>query len=389
MKHYSQAIKELVSNPPPIDAILLACLLFTVFDNRFIFKERTHVDAGIRLIEEYRKRNPDKHTPITDLIDEDIAPIFEGFLLQLLAVYQKDTLSAPSRKLSTRRPKPYVPEQLDNGFDAFSSLAGIIMYTIARASDIAAEPRPLTESSGLSLIKSLFLKWSKAFQRFCDSNRFPGSPEENRIRMIKAHQRSLYIILRAFFAGSEVAYDEHMESFEFILMTMRDIIDSPSTMTQPSFTFYTPLFLTATKCRDPTLRRQALKLLRRVHKHELQWNSCSASDVAERLMQLEEREQPNASIPGGRRVSIRTIETGEKCDTLKLGFLTASAKDHKPRLVHATFPWSPCRNVACCGTGDVQFVQTYSRIHIEIELAAYVSAATVPPYIYKMTPNAV
>ncbi|KAL9621959.1 MAG: hypothetical protein Q9160_003621 [Pyrenula sp. 1 TL-2023] len=390
MRHYSQAIKELVSKPPPIDAVLLACLLFTVFENRFLFKERTHVDAGIRLINEYRKRNQDRQSPTADLIKEDIAPIFEGFLLQLLAVYQKDMALLPSQIPSASRPQPHVPDSFNNGFDTFSSFAGVVMYAIDRASHVSPISRPLTDSPELKLLKDLFTKWSKAFQTFCEDNRCAGLPEENRMRMTRAHQRSLFIIVHSFFTNSELAYDEHMEGFEVILNTLREIIESPSPMAQPALTFYSPLFLTATKCRDPVLRRQALGLLRRVHKHEMQWNTCTAADVAERIMHIEERGKPNKSISDHRRIRIQTVESGPRCDSLKISFLVAPARaGDDPQLIYANFPWKPCRNKGCCGNSETHFVQTYSRIHVKIELAAYVSAATVPQYIYEMTSKAV
>jgi hypothetical protein len=54
-----------------------------------------------------------------------------------------------------------------------------------------------------------------------------------------------------------------------------------------------PLFMVATKCRDPTLRRQAIQLLKSSARREGMWDSNMAARISEWVMTLEEPiEQP-------------------------------------------------------------------------------------------------
>lgn len=49
-----------------------------------------------------------------------------------------------------------------------------------------------------------------------------------------------------------------------------------------------PLFMIARACRDPILRRRAIRLLRKVPVREGLWDSLTAADITERIMELEE-----------------------------------------------------------------------------------------------------
>jgi hypothetical protein len=50
-----------------------------------------------------------------------------------------------------------------------------------------------------------------------------------------------------------------------------------------------PLFFAATRCRDPSIRRQAITILHHSRRRERVWDSCAAARVAERVMAIEER----------------------------------------------------------------------------------------------------
>jgi hypothetical protein len=55
------------------------------------------------------------------------------------------------------------------------------------------------------------------------------------------------------------------------------------------FGMIAPLFVIACHCRDPALRRKAIRLMRYLHRTEGAWDTCSAGKIAEGIMEIEER----------------------------------------------------------------------------------------------------
>lgn len=83
-----------------------------------------------------------------------------------------------------------------------------------------------------------------------------------------------------------------------------------------------PLFVVATKCRDPVLRRQSIQLLRSSARREGMWDSELAAHIGQWIMQLEEAEEvhdmfgghPSTSslgakmIPEHKRVMVKSVD---------------------------------------------------------------------------------
>ncbi|KAL9110133.1 MAG: hypothetical protein Q9227_005327 [Pyrenula ochraceoflavens] len=90
---------------------------------------------------------------------------------------------------------------------------------------------------------------------------------------------------------SEAAYEEHLELF-------KSIVDHASlgTHDQTRFTFEMglalPLYFTATKCRNPSIRRHSVALLSHLPRRQGLWNRAESVAVANRVIDLEEESTP-------------------------------------------------------------------------------------------------
>ena len=91
-------------------------------------------------------------------------------------------------------------------------------------------------------------------------------------------------------------YDDYRQDFEFIVSQCTKLLDidtKDGAMSQQLFGLHLgyipPLFFTATRCRDPVIRRQAITVLHDSRRRERVWDSCAAARVAERVMTIEER----------------------------------------------------------------------------------------------------
>ena len=90
---------------------------------------------------------------------------------------------------------------------------------------------------------------------------------------------------------TETAFDDFTSHFEQIVH-YADVYLSSHANDRATFTFETgavaPLFLTATRCRIPSLRRQALDLMRRAPRKECFHGAESTAEVAGRVIDIEE-----------------------------------------------------------------------------------------------------
>jgi len=97
-------------------------------------------------------------------------------------------------------------------------------------------------------------------------------------------------------------------------------ITSTTKSTLPASTFLfdmeivSPLYLVAIKCRDPSIRRRAIAVLRHTVRREGLWDSVKAAAIAERVMQIEEQGLPTLDgsvLPEeGARVANCHIDSG-------------------------------------------------------------------------------
>ena len=111
---------------------------------------------------------------------------------------------------------------------------------------------------------------------------------------LRAHHRATLIMVECGTSTSEMNFDEHLDSFQAFLEECSAAATPPIS---PIITFHfgfslgliSPLFLLATRCRHPTIRREAVAVLRSMHQSEGCWDSCSAALIAEHVIKSEER----------------------------------------------------------------------------------------------------
>lgn len=183
--------------------------------------------------------------------------------------------------------------------------------------------RTQTDSLALKLRRherhaSLFENWNECFQIFL---------EQCHTETNKAHCRRLcllelqYLTAKVFHAAllfeDEMLYDEHTGRFERIITLCRSVVEleaisSASLVPQMAFSFdlviIMPLYFTATKCRHPSLRRDALHLLKYCPRREGIWLSWVTGWVVEQIISIEEnglyRPETCNDIPMDNRIQL-------------------------------------------------------------------------------------
>ncbi|OAA70446.1 Zn(2)-C6 fungal-type DNA-binding domain protein [Cordyceps fumosorosea ARSEF 2679] len=138
------------------------------------------------------------------------------------------------------------------------------------------------------------------------------------------------------FSGPETRYDMAADRF-------RDVVAHSEKLSSAVFQnsgavsfsldlgYLIPTFFVATRCRDPSIRRRALRVLQSYPRHEGAWQSGPAAAIAERWIAVEERgledAREAAQIPEHERVVLMEVQVRKSDGRARLRFQLARADD--------------------------------------------------------------
>lgn len=171
--------------------------------------------------------------------------------------------------------------------------------------------------------------WVRAFQPLFESRLAPGMDhqEKTALAILKMAQINASVTFTSMFDSSEAVFDRFNPQFRAMVDLGREIVADEaraaaergpnpkhcrhchgyqpddtkpgefiSCHIKPSFSadvgIVPPLFVVATKCRDPVLRRQAIQLLRSSARREGMWDSELIARIGQWIMELEEANDP-------------------------------------------------------------------------------------------------
>ncbi|OJZ86161.1 hypothetical protein ASPFODRAFT_61491 [Aspergillus luchuensis CBS 106.47] len=144
-------------------------------------------------------------------------------------------------------------------------------------------------------------EWDARLDKYI--GRTPQPKNAKALKLLYVRRRLAQVALSMDLTEGELAHDDFVEDYAYMLGLMGDILEDPmnSLDSQPenisriqkmSFHLETittePLFLIALRCREPTIRRQAIRLLRQYPRREGICEGMAALKIAERVMEIEE-----------------------------------------------------------------------------------------------------
>jgi hypothetical protein len=144
-------------------------------------------------------------------------------------------------------------------------------------------------------------RWMKAFGPLFDMKRRKrGSKECLAVAAMRAQYLTGYIGLKALGTMKETDYDEYLEKFRELTDLCHELVwhapvpeatrdgDGDGEAFLFDMQWVMPLDFTAKKCRNPALRRRAIRLLKARPRRELFWDSVIAVKVCEWVVNVEE-----------------------------------------------------------------------------------------------------
>lgn len=278
---------------------LLVCLLFVCIE--FLAgheaASQLHICQGRKILSELGDAS--SGSPAMDMIKRELVPIYTRLSLSSFTFgsrpsaipwHLKVSASVPAEFSSLDESRHLLYQILDEALD-FSTKGKSAVY--------ALEPHP-AEVEMFKITQQYLLsqltRWNNAFTIL--TARDPAL-NQAALNLLMLYYHAALVWISVALQRFETAYDAHTAGFSSIIFLASSIIRArPPGESTDAFGFESevigPLYWTATKCRHPLLRREALRLLMRDevrNRRENLWHGAGAAFIAARVIQMEERHQ--------------------------------------------------------------------------------------------------
>ncbi len=289
---------------------LVACVLFTCYENlsgRYD-NGQMHLQNGLQILSEADQKPPWSGGTSRRQIPDDIIHVFSRLDLQAMSFSVSSSPYPYVRSFRrSKQPEP-VPTSFSSVAEAQHHLFEHIkwIFVVGEILTSSRPPEPIdTEAVLRSKSRSdvELGRWLITFNAFRDKTRQDRAwtPElQYACTHLEIYHTLILICSDPLCSYSEYLYDRYHLQFESIIDRVQSLTAatlsnrcSERDLSKLSFSFemglVCPLFVTATRCRDPKLRRRAITLLSSLNRREGVWDSPGAAKVAEKMMQLEEK----------------------------------------------------------------------------------------------------
>lgn len=329
-KQYNTALahaRDLVSraNDSNVQAILVACLIFICYENvRGNHKaSQVHLQSGRSILNQRWETLSKQSKRSSDA--REIARLFARLDLSAM------TFSS-SRSPYQHYVCPYYDIENNLPEHAFKDVSEARAPLIDHVRWWIYLLNQLSEASTNGNLAALArinadvekCKGRLAHWRVCFEDAAERAPASSRLMIatLRLWHDLADLLIDAGFYGSESRFDGLLPRFETMLRHGAEIIEAESGSFSLELGTTMPLFVVASRCRDPTIRRRAIGLLRAKPKRESVWSSVGAAAIAERIMTIEEQGlgevRTAADVPDENRVQASSMVVNSEQSEIEL-----------------------------------------------------------------------
>lgn len=300
LRHYNKAIRRLVAetNEPNarLGTILVLCLLFIVFESfqSGYYVCSLHLQNGLAVLQQWRLSGTQQNlisTNARDLIDNQLTSIFNRMLAQATIFMDSRIHIMQMRKYFFTSSQPRIAKQFSSLAEARETLDSVITWTFYKLE----EQHESSIQEVQELLKQILKDWLHAFQRLLASLAKLEPEDLRAARFLKVYYHISVIIIDVYLSADEAVYDRHVDRFMTIVKLAAETLHGSGAgdnQYKLNFSFdlgiSPPLYFTASRCRDPCIRRAALALLRVSHRNQGCWNSEHSAKCADEIIKIEE-----------------------------------------------------------------------------------------------------
>lgn len=327
LKQYNAAIEQLVrlptaaTEPSSVIVSLMASILFTGLcsirgDPR---EAMVHANHGIQLADQCKLLEQRELAASKSVLPTaSLAALIDRFEVQYIWTGVRE----PIRK-SFKRPITSSSQSFVSVSEASSQLQPMIgdMQLVIRSEKYrrsGGNDMPLPRADPRLACRASFMDWSKRFSKLVQSGTL-SKVECDSAKVLDMWATGLEAGLYLDFSKYGLAWDEFVPSFRRIVILASEVLTKYEANPRgPAFLFAPsvcePLYMAASHCRDPTVRREAISLLRKWPRREGIWDTTLMAALAEARMVLEEkgavRGEPCDCV-GGFICVLHRIQTGQ------------------------------------------------------------------------------
>jgi hypothetical protein len=328
LNHYNQAVRTLVdrmtdpSYSPEIG--LVACLLFVCIEflQGNYCTAFAHMTNGLRLIREWQQQrridSPFDDLPCTNgtetLIQDVLLPMFQRGMMsaQLYGVSVEEHFDIPFPHPDRFIRLPFTLQEAERSSRELRN-ASILFIRETATKHWKKIPLDKKDFENQAQLTDCHQVWFQHVQMMEDSQQHSG---DDPIALSNLKVALLATTTYVGCAGSvlQVPYDAYLHVFQALVHHAEIVLDALHTSSPHAarFTFeisvVAPLYYTASRCRCPTTRRKAVSLLARQPLREGLWDPEQYVIIANRVIELEERElDPETGWPPERARFYSTV----------------------------------------------------------------------------------
>lgn len=314
-KAISALMKQLSSGTGSVESVTMCCLLFTCLEclRGDPQSAAAHLRSGGSILASWMSRNktirgsvadPPYQTPSTSdphWIHDNLIPIFQRLGSHVMTagrISSTEFNTLVREDLSQNDPMLAGFETIDQARNTLMNLCALAArYVRLLAQNKYDRTTTEEEIRALLGLRQKVANWDRAMSEFLKST--DDATRNSRRALVLLIQRRCYNpVLGTALLPSQCAFDDYNEDYTFVVRSGERLLNR-ALSTVPlddreleTFSFeegITPAcYYVATKCRDPILRRVAVRLLKEGPARQGIWNSRLFAKVAERHIEIEE-----------------------------------------------------------------------------------------------------
>lgn len=317
--------KTLSSGQPQMRLALVASLLFSCFESFQGYWETAsqQIYSGLNILkhlsEDERRR---AHNDLAD-IDFEVGLTLRRLKLQILSFLAMNPMCEhPFDQLNVEEKVPDIPDRFTTFSEAFAAATSLAV-SILRHSRISARRgndsgrKESAAQRQQQYLQGLLDQWNKAYESlFLEVCQNVVNQEYLGALQLRICVWKCEIMIAASLSDTDEVFDKFTNQFQrithfarHVLQKDQEIRESDGPRLQYGMGLIMALFYTATRCRDFSVRREAIAILRKWPSTNGIWHSLQAAKVAEWIADIEEECCVGmSSIPGDCRVKLQSLK---------------------------------------------------------------------------------
>ncbi|KAJ5200096.1 hypothetical protein N7472_005300 [Penicillium cf. griseofulvum] len=302
LKHYTAAIKSIQTESPSMssrpDITMTLCLLFICFE-QFRSEDAAcllHLTAGLRLLYWWRYRTTaynklqEYSRPTLDFINNQITPIFQRLRVQF-SICMDSRHKLMNLGVPLCLPSPIIPSlypSLDSARNDFDRAMNYVFSYMERGQKSDCQS---PSQSPITILR----QWKAALDASDFSTESPIIRECTR-KLLELYFYTCSIIAETYYSESESVFDRYTGRFRTIVNLAEGVTEMWKRESQEFSLIFSfdlgitpPMFLAASRCRHPLVRRKAVSLMLQSPFYHGAWQDRYSGLCAQRMIEIEEQ----------------------------------------------------------------------------------------------------